>query len=233
MSEQLNFENIIRNSNEGHLSCALLLDTSGSMSGNAIQSLNQAIRQFKQSVSEDSVAKNSVDVALVTFATDVSVISDFCAVRDMPTPELSAGGVTDMAAGIQVAIDLVKRRTHMYQKLGTPCHKPWIVMITDGKSTSSSNEMIDAANRIQAEERKGSHGRINFWSIGVGNYDADELFSLSLNKRVFELSDVDFSGMFEFLSESFIDISHSQVGQDIEPDMDYLPDNATAVTEKY
>ena len=94
-------------------------------------------------------------------------------------------------------------------------------------------EMVDAANRIQTEERKGSHGRINFWSIGVGNYDADELFALSLNKRVFELSDVDFSGMFEFLSESFIDISHSQVGQDIEPDMDYLPDNAKVVTERY
>ena len=70
----------------------------------------------------------------------------------------------------------------MYQKMGTPCHKPWIFMITDGKSTSLQSEMTEAANRIQAEERKGANGHINFWSIGVGNYDAQELYALSLKK---------------------------------------------------
>ena len=50
MSEQLNFDQIIRNTNEGHLSCALLLDTSGSMDGAAIRNLNSAIKQFKTDV---------------------------------------------------------------------------------------------------------------------------------------------------------------------------------------
>ena len=67
MSEQLNFDQIIRNTNEGHLSCALLLDTSGSMEGAAIRNLNSAIKQFKQDVCSDPDAKNRVDVALVTW----------------------------------------------------------------------------------------------------------------------------------------------------------------------
>ena len=44
MSEQLNFDQIIRNTNEGHLSCALLLDTSGSMEGAAIAQLSSLSR---------------------------------------------------------------------------------------------------------------------------------------------------------------------------------------------
>ena len=224
MSEQLNFDQIIRNTNEGHLSCALLLDTSGSMNGAAIRNLNSAIKQFKQDVCSDPDARNRVDVALVTFNSEVKVINDFCPVTEMQTPELYADGLTDMAAGIQVALDLVKRRTRMYQKMGTPCHKPWIFMITDGKSTSLQSEMTEAANRIQAEERKGANGHINFWSIGVGNYDALELYALSLKKRVVELSNMDFSGLFEFLSESVIEISHSQVGEQVE--FGPLPDNA-------
>ena len=67
MSEQLNFDQIIRNTNEGHLSCALLLDTSGSMEGAEIRYLNSAIKQFKLDVCREPKAKNRVDVALVTF----------------------------------------------------------------------------------------------------------------------------------------------------------------------
>ena len=121
MSEQLNFDQIIRNTNEGHLSCALLLDTSGSMNGAAIRNLNSAIKQFKQDVCSDPDARNRVDVALVTFNSEVNVINDFCPVTEMQTPELYADGLTDMAAGIQVALDLVKGRTRMYQKMIHTC----------------------------------------------------------------------------------------------------------------
>ena len=82
MSEQLNFDQIIRNTNEGHLSCALLLDTSGSMDGAAIRNLNSAIKQFKQDVCSDPDARNRVDVALVTFNSEVKVINDFCPVTE-------------------------------------------------------------------------------------------------------------------------------------------------------
>ena len=229
MSEQLSMDRILKDKminsfGEPHLACALLLDTSQSMGvGNrAIDSLNEGIKRFKDSVTADPIARNRVDVALIAFNSQVDVISDFVPIDQMPTPELEADGMTDMAQGIQTAIDLVKRRTNMYHSLGTPCHKPWIIMITDGLSTSTEDDMQKAADRIHEEEAKGSHGRLSFWALGIDDYDSDELFKLT--KRVLELRDQDFSGIFDWFSESMACISQSQVGEHV--DFGILPENA-------
>ena len=110
MSEQLTMEEFMGGSTsinsfgEQHLACVLLLDTSGSMSGDSIKNLNSAIARFKENVNRDPIARNRVDVAIVSFSTGVEVVSDFMPITDMPTPELDARGRTDMAAGIQTAI---------------------------------------------------------------------------------------------------------------------------------
>lgn len=228
VSEQLNMEQFfgdkINSFGEPHLACALLLDTSASMgTGNrAIDSLNAGVQRFKASVMSDPIAQKRVDVALITFNTNVEVISDFVPVSQMPTPILEADGMTDMAAGIQTAIDLVKQRTAMYQTLGTPCHKPWIFMITDGASTSDEEDMRKAAERISIEEGKGSHGRLAFWALGIDNYDQAELFKLT--NRVLELRNEDFTGIFDWLSESMSCISQSHIGESVK--FDPLPENA-------
>lgn len=227
MGSQLNMEQFfgdkINSFGEPHLACALLLDTSGSMSANgAIQSLNESIQRFRNSVASDSIARKRVDIALITFDSSVEVVSDFVPVDQLPTPVLTAGGLTDMAQGIDKAIDLVKQRTQMYQALGTPCHKPWIFMITDGVSTSSDQEMQKVAERIRLEEGKGSHGRLTFWALGVDQYDSEELFKLT--NRVLELRNEDFTGIFDWLSESMCCISQSHVGERVE--FDPLPANA-------
>lgn len=215
MSEQLTMDEFyggkVDYMGQPHLACALLLDTSDSMrmGDRAIDSLNDGIKRFKAGVMSDPVAKKTVDVALVAFNSNVEVVSGFVPVSDMPTPELGASGRTDMARGIQTAIDLVKERTEKYQSLGTPCHKPWIVMITDGLSTSSSQEMREAAERIRLEEEKGSHGRLSFWALGIGNYDSNEMFQLT--KRVIELKNTDFSSFFDWLADSMSCISQSHV----------------------
>lgn len=232
MSGQLKMDELFGDSigpvspGEAHLACALLLDVSGSMHGTSINSLNEGIKRFKRQVMLDDQAKRSVDVSLVTFGSDVQVISDFVPISEMPTPELEAGGCTEMAVGIQTAIDLVKKRTSLYHSLGTPCHKPWIFMITDGAATSTLQEMSEAADRIRLEEAKGSHGHLSFWALGLNSYDRKQLFTLT--KRVVELQDQDFSGIFDWLSESMSTISQSRVGEKVE--FNPLPDNAHVVS---
>lgn len=228
MSEQLNMDQFFGGKvdymGEPHLACALLLDTSDSMrmGVRAIDSLNEGIKTFKAGVMSDPIARRRVDVALVTFNSTVEVVNGFVPISDMPTPELGAYGMTDMAQGIQTAIDLVKERTAKYQSLGTPCHKPWIVMITDGKSTSGSREMREAAERIRQEEEKGSYGRLSFWALGIGNYDSNEMFQLT--DRVIELRNADFSQFFDWLADSMSCISQTQVGDRV--DFNPLPENA-------
>ena len=221
MAKQFNMDDFIKSCGEPHLACALLLDVSGSMAGDAINSLNNSIKQFKYNVSDDPVARNRVDVALITFGSEVKVVSDFMPVTEMPVPVLRAGGRTDMAAGIDKAVDMVKERTGLYHNLGTPCHKPWIFMITDGLSTSSESAMMQAAQKIKMAESKGSNGHLSFWALDTGDYDQDELFSLT--KRVIELRNQDFRGVFDWLSESMAVISQSRPGEDVE--FGTLPEN--------
>lgn len=227
MSGQLNMEEYILDDaisamGEPHMACALLLDVSGSMRGQAIKSLNEGICQFKQQLISDPIARQRVDIAVITFGSTVDVISEFGPIGNMPTPTLKAGGCTEMAKGIQIAIDKVKERTKFYSTLGTPCHKPWIFMITDGVATSSQQEMEDVAKRIQMEESKGSHGHLSFWALGIDNYDPDQLFTLT--HRVLELRDQNFATMFDWMSDSMTAISQSHVGERVE--FDPLPENA-------
>lgn len=223
-----NMEPKIVSAGEPHLACALLLDVSDSMCGEAIESLNAGIRRFKEQLASDSIYRNRVDIALITFRTQVEVISDFVPISEMPTPELSAGGCADIAKGIQTAIDLVKKRTKMYSQIGTPCYKPWIFMITSGASTSSPQEMSEAAERIRSEEEKGSHGHLSFWALGTGNYDREQLFSLT--NRVMELKDFDFSGIFDWATGSIETILFAH-GHRQRVEFEPLPVNVRTIEE--
>jgi uncharacterized protein YegL len=205
--------------NEPHLACVLLLDTSCSMSGQPIDSLNQALQDFKNKVSLDEMAQKRVDIAIVEFNSDVRVVQNFTPISEMTPVTLQATGSTAMGAGIDTAIDMVKERNRFYNGLGTPVFKPWIFMITDGAPTDS---IENAIRRIQEEESKGSHGKLKFFALGVAGYDKNTLFRLT--NRVMELRDTDFSGIFNWMSESMVAISVSRVNA--EAPLPQLPENA-------
>jgi uncharacterized protein YegL len=211
---------------EPHLACVLLLDTSESMSGEPINSLNRALKDFKEKVSMDEMAKKRVDIAIVEFNHTARVVQDFTPILKMNPISLQATGTTAMGEGINLAIDMVKGRNKYYNSLGTPVFKPWIFMITDGAPT---DDITEAARRIQEEESKGSHGRLKFFALGVPGYDKETLFSIT--KRVMELTNTNFSGIFNWISESMVAISVSRVGDEVPLGM--LPENARVVPKDW
>jgi len=204
---------------EPHLACVLLVDTSTSMNGEPIESLNQALRDFKEKVSLDEMAQQRVDIAIVEFNTEVNVVQNFTPVSQMNPVQLKASGQTNMGAGINKALDMVKERNRFYNSMGTPCFKPWIFMITDGGPTDS---ITTARKRIQEEESKGTHGKLKFFALGVPGFKKDILFSLT--NRVMELRDTDFSGIFDWMAQSMVAISVSRVNE--EAPLPSLPQNA-------
>lgn len=217
MAVQRSFDELFGDSvsvvGEPHLACVLLLDISGSMHGEPIENLCQAIERFKTQVCKDEIARKRVDVAIVSFADKAQVVSDFVPIEKLESVQLNAYGMTNMAEGIDMAIDLVKNRNRFYQQLGVPFFKPWIFMITDGMSTSYGEDMQRVAERIAKEETAGSSGKLKFWALGLGNYDSREMFRLT--KRVIELRNHDFTGIFDWLSDSMTAISQSTVGETV------------------
>ena len=69
--------------NEPHLACVLLLDTSGSMSGEAVNSLNKAINDFKDQTAMDELAQKRVDIAIVEFNDTASPVQEFTPISRM------------------------------------------------------------------------------------------------------------------------------------------------------
>ena len=222
--EQISFgeEARIEATNEPHLACILLLDTSGSMS-DCIGNLNKAVSDFKMQVCKDETSKNRVDVAVVEFNSDVRVVQDFVPISELQPINLVAGGYTAMGMGIQKAIDLVKERNRFYNNLGTPCFKPWIFMITDGMPEGEPASAIEQAKiRILEEEGKGKHGKLKFFAVAVDNANRDIL--MTLTDRVIELRDPKFEGIFNWLSDSMTTISVST--PDDESKLKPLPQDA-------
>ncbi len=213
------FDSIVAPS-EQHLACVLLLDSSYSMIGDRIDSLNAAIKRFKRNVMTDEIARKRVEIAIVTFNSEVEVISDFVPIERMPTPEIRATGDTDMAGGINKAIELVKQRTREYQCLGTSFHKPWIFMITDGASNSLGDEMLQATRNIHFEHEQGCG--LKFWVLGVADYDVDSMYRLT--DEVVELQNEDFTAVFDWLSESMVSVSKTSVFEDAGLKYDDMPD---------
>jgi len=211
---------------EPHMACVLLLDTSSSMTGHPISSLNKAINTFKEQTSMDELAKKRVDIAIVEFNTNANVVQDFTPLSQMKPVSLEATGTTSMGEGINLAIDKVKERTRFYASMGTPCFKPWIFMITDGEPT---DDVSDARLRIIDEESKGAHGKLKFWAIGVPGYNPTVMTMLT--KRCIALDEASFEGIFDWLSESMVAISVSRVDEN--PTLPKLPDDAQVIPSEW
>ncbi len=212
----------IEAANEPHLACVLLLDTSSSMMG-CINNLNDAVDQFRDQVCKDELSRNRVDVAIVEFNSQVNIVQGFVPVTEMQSTHLQAKGCTVMGTGINTAIDLLKKRNAFYSSLGTPCFKPWIFMITDGEPYGEpESEFERAKDRIKQEESKGPVGKLKFFAVAVEGADKDRL--MELTKRVIELREANFEGIFNWLSDSMVTISVSS--PDDENQLTPLPPDA-------
>ena len=188
----------------------LLLDTSGSMAGPAIEELNRGIASFKEDVLKDSQASLSVDLAVVTFGGTVKKIQDFVTVDEFTPPLLKPNGYTPMGEAIEYALDLIEDRKVAYKNHGIQYYRPWIFMITDGAPTDA---WTSASQRLlQAENER----RLLFFAVGVQGADMDKLRQIASPERppIF-LNGLDFRSLFLWLSSSMKRVSTGKIGDSI------------------
>lgn len=191
--------------------CILLLDTSSSMTGAPIDALNEGLRVFRDSLMKDSLASLRVEVAIITFASSVTVVQDFVTIDHFEPPILSPGGLTSMGTGIITALDLLQQRKLRYRENGVDYYRPWVFLITDGAPTDTAEIMMQAAQRIRDEE--GSK-RVSVFAVGVLGANMERLQQIVVRAPL-KLHGLDFRSMFVWLSASFQSISRSQPNDQI------------------
>ena len=191
--------------------CVLVLDRSGSMSGRAIQELNSAIEQFKLEVQEDFNASNRLEIGIISYSSDATVEQEPCLVDDMGSIHLDADGGTDTAEAIELALRMIQNRKEYYNASGQKYYRPWVVLLTDGQSTSESDDM----KRVKKEIAMGLQNKsFLFYPVGVDGANMAELNSLvAPYSTAMSLKGLKFVEFFKWLSNSMAMVTASKEGQ--------------------
>lgn len=197
----------IMNPGEKHVACVLLVDISGSMQGNSITELNEALVEFGKALREDAKAYGCTDVCVISFDSQVRTVFPFSSAMEYTAPSLSAGGMTAMNEAIITALDAIDQRKQEYRAIGVDYWRPWLFLMTDGVPTDTNYE-ADAKRRLQdALTRK----KVNFFPMGIGSANTAKLKEYTLNGTGFVLkaSANNFKEAFIWVSSSMSAISNS------------------------
>ena len=199
---------------EPRCACVLLLDTSPSMSGSPIRALNAGVKAFNDAIEDDPVASLRVETSIVSFSGKAKLVQDFATVDALAPVSLGIDwlGGTNIATGINFALDMVEERKRVYKDAGISYYQPWVVMITDGESTESKEQMMVASERVRhSEESK----QLAFFCVGVERADMEELKRIAPH-RTAPLKGLAFREFFVWLSKSMTAVSSSRVDDEID-----------------
>jgi uncharacterized protein YegL len=187
------------------VACVALIDVSGSMEGEPIAALERGFAGFTRYLHNESLASKRVEVAVVTFGTVATVAVPMQEARRVLPVRFTAGGTTNLAAGIHLALDIIEDRKAAYKAAGLQYYRPWILVITDGKANIEGFD--EAVGRLNAAEE--AHG-VTVFAVGAGprvNYP--QLSRVSTKRSPAPLDGVKFEELFEWLSASLTTVSNS------------------------
>lgn len=192
--------------------CVLLLDTSGSMQGPAIEALNKGLKAFKDDLARDPLASRRVEIAIVSFDNEIKTAQDFVTVDAFQPPTLTAQGQTFMGGAIQKALDLIQARKNQYRANGIAYYRPWVFMITDGEPQGEPDNVVQTAvARLKKEE---AEKRVAFFAVGVENANMEKLQQMVVRAPV-KLVGLNFVEMFVWLSRSMEKVAQSRTDEQV------------------
>lgn len=191
--------------------CVLVVDVSGSMSGEPIRQLNKGLQQFQQEVMADFVASQRLEVCIVTFGSSVVSLQEPCLISNFQMPTLTASGSTRLVDGVRLGIDIIETRKKWYKDTGQNYFRPMIFLITDGEPDGDQ----DVEGLSQELKNKISSKSFMFYSIGVIGYNHQKLSQICSTPAPLQLDGYKFGEFFKWLSNSIGIITKSTEGETI------------------
>ncbi|EKQ7210327.1 hypothetical protein L378_01698 [Klebsiella pneumoniae MGH 32] len=111
------------------LPVVLLLDISGSMSGEKIENLNKAVRDMLDAFAQEEKMETEILVSVITFGDQVELHVPYIRASQVQWQGLQASGMTPMGTALEMAKDMIE------DKETTPsrAYRPTIVLVSDGQ----------------------------------------------------------------------------------------------------
>jgi uncharacterized protein YegL len=186
----------------------ILLDTSGSMKGEPIESVKVGLETMVASLRQDPYALETVHISIITFDREVKQIMPLTELENLqiPTIETPASGPTHLGA----ALELLCKKVDSEVQLSTPQKKgdwmPLLFIMTDGKPAD-----VQLYNQMIPEVQKRHFASIIACAAGA---KADVKPLQSLTNQVYSLDTTDsstFKQFFKWVSDS-IGVGNKSVG---------------------
>jgi len=192
--------------------CVMVLDVSGSMSGDPIRQLNEGLQSFYEEIKNDPVSRDRLEVAVVEFSDKVNTLIDPSLIENFTMPTLSTKGTTALVDGVREGISIVKARKAWYKQTGQTYYRPWVILITDG-APDSGQEIDGLASEVrQAVADKD----FVFFAVGVDGADMSVLQHISdPSMPPAPLNGLKFKEFFDWLSASMSAVTSSGDGDTI------------------
>lgn len=179
----------------------ILLDTSGSMRGEPIHSVNVGLQSMLSGLRQDPYALESVYLNIITFDIEARVYLALTALDQVQLPEITvpSAGATFMGAALELLAQEVQQNTRKSSADAKGDWRPLLFIMTDG-SPSDLYAYQQAIPHIK---------QLNFASIVAcaAGPKAKQEHLLQLTDRVVVLDTMDaasFAGFFKWVSASVV-----------------------------
>ena len=192
--------------------CVLVLDVSGSMRGEPIRELNNALQDFYSEIKSDVTTSQRLEICVMTFNDQVRTLQEPALVDNFTMPSLTANGSTAMVDAVREAIAKVDARKRWYKETNQPYYRPWIILMTDGEP-DDGQDVYGLGSQIQFD-MKDKH--YMFLPIGIQDANMDVLATLQGGKTAQKLAGLKFKQFFHWLSASMGTIVNHTEGEKVD-----------------
>ena len=113
----------------------LVLDTSGSMSGEPIQQVNNGVQMLVSALRQDPQALETAFLSVITFDTSAKEAVPLTDLPSFQAPTVSATGTTALGEALSLVADCAKRDVKTASATQKADWRPMVFIMTDGSPT--------------------------------------------------------------------------------------------------
>lgn len=127
----------------------LLVDTSGSMMGEAIESVRNGLQMLVSALRQDPYALETAYLSVITFDTRAKQVTPLTELMSFQMPDLQANGVTAMGEALSLLADCINREVQKGSAEVKGDWKPVVFLLSDGLPTDDLQKGINAIRGVK------------------------------------------------------------------------------------
>ena len=127
----------------------LLVDTSGSMHGEAIEAVRNGLQVLVSALRQDPYALETAYLSVITFNSSAQQITPLTELMNFQVPDIQASGTTAMGEALTLLADCIKREVVQGSAEVKGDWKPVVFLLSDGAPTDSISKGIEALKSVK------------------------------------------------------------------------------------